>query len=146
MTPADAKPSHPVPGDRAPDFWLPNPDGRFARFYDRFPGNPVVLLFCPTAEAPGARSELVVATRDPAETNSSLMRELNLNCSLFSDPKGAITEGYGADRTKYGLLCLVLDSNQRVLAAFADSGGLSRGRWTFCARAPVTAPQGRRRS
>ena len=34
-----------APGQRGPDFLLPNPDGKFGCFYDRFTGNLVALFF-----------------------------------------------------------------------------------------------------
>ena len=141
MSRSTTAPAHPLPGDRAPDFWLPHPEGQFGRFYDRFQGNPALLLFYRTAEAPSAKAALealkarsavwqaagakaVAVTRDSVEINAALQPALDLPLTLFSDPEGAITRGYGADRLEDGLLCLLLDSNQRVLSAFAGSGSV----------------------
>jgi peroxiredoxin/predicted 2-oxoglutarate/Fe(II)-dependent dioxygenase YbiX len=136
-----------APGQRAPDFLLPNPEGKFGRFYDRFTGNLVVLFFYPSNadeeaareilgfveraeafEATGAR--VVAVTRDGAEANAALKAAHGIDFTLFSDPAGAITRGYGggapaalpwanaAARRGVGCTTYLLDRNQRVLAAF----------------------------
>ncbi|MBT7731016.1 MAG: redoxin domain-containing protein, partial [Rhodospirillaceae bacterium] len=41
-------PAHEIAvGDRAPDFVLPGPDGKFYQFYERVRGRPVLLIFYP---------------------------------------------------------------------------------------------------
>ncbi len=123
-------------GDRAPDFMLPNPDGKFGRFYDRFKGNRVVLFFYPSgrdAAALGALlgfvergaafadagARIVAVTRDAVAANRRLVDAHGIDFTLFSDPEGAITRGYGVD----GLATLVLDRNQHVLASLPDAPG-----------------------
>lgn len=140
-----------APGQRGPDFLLPNPDGKFGRFYDRFTGNLVALFFYPSNtdaeaarellgfvaramafEAAGAR--VVAVTRDGVEANAALKAKHGIAFTLFSDPAGAITRGYGAEaggagapaalpwadaaRPGTGCTTFLLDRNQRVLAAF----------------------------
>jgi len=123
-------------GDRAPDFMLPNPDGKFGRFYDRFKGNLVVLFFYPSGRDAAALGELlgfvergaaladagariVAVTRDAVDANRRLVDAHGIDFTLFSDPEGAITRGYGVA----GLATLVLDRNQHVLAALPDAPG-----------------------
>ena len=38
-------------GDRAPDFVLPGPDGKFYQFYERTKGRPLVLIFYPQKDS-----------------------------------------------------------------------------------------------
>ena len=123
------------PGQRGPDFLLPNPEGKFGRFYDRFRGNLVALFFYPSNGDQGALRELlgfveqaaafeatgarvVAVTLDSAESNAALVAEHGIGFTLFSDPKGAITRGYGAEDGAGACTTYVLDRNQRVLAAF----------------------------
>ncbi len=141
-----------APGQRGPDFLLPNPDGKFGRFYDRFTGNLVALFFYPSNAEPEAARELlgfveraeafeaagarvVAVSRDGAEANAALEAAHGIDFTLFSDPAGAITRGYGAEvagagalaalpwadgtaRRGAGCTTYLLDRNQRVLAAF----------------------------
>lgn len=98
-------------GDLAPDFMLPNCEGKLARFYDRFAGNAVVLYFTVSNSGIEAEKELrgfaerrdqfdalggrvVVVTRDGHEANAKVIGDLGLDLEIFSDPVGAITHGY----------------------------------------------------
>ena len=45
-------------GDRAPNFWLPTAEGLLGQFYDRFKGNKVVMVFCPSLSDVALRQEL----------------------------------------------------------------------------------------
>lgn len=135
------------PGDLAPDFWLPNAAGEMARFADRFNGTAVVLLIHPgwmdeaggrelvgcldrlaDLEAAGAR--LVAVSPDAPATNAELIAERGLDASaetgttLFTDPQGAITRGYGVgeDETR----AFVIDRDQRILAALDGEGVAER--------------------
>ena len=125
-------------GATAPDFMLPNPDGKFGRFYDRFKGNRVVLFFYPSgrdAAALGALlgfvergaafadagARIVAVTRDAVAANRRLVDAHGIDFTLFSDPEGAITRGYGVD----GLATLVLDRNQHVLASLPEGASLA---------------------
>lgn len=140
-------------GQRAPDFALPNADGKLGRFYDRFTGKLVVLFFCPTTTAVGARNDLqgfnaragafdaadttiVVVTRDSAAANAALEVPHGIDFTVFSDPAGAITRGYGADgassvATPHESECTtyLLDRNQRVLAT--QFGGSGHAAWAL---------------
>ncbi len=102
-----------APGQRGPDFLLPNPDGKLGRFYDRFTGNLAVLFFYPSNTDVEAARELhgfiarakafeaagagvVAVTRDVPEANAALRARHGIDFTLFSDLAGAITRGYGA--------------------------------------------------
>lgn len=143
------------PGERAPDFLLPNPHGKFGRFYDRFQGNLVVLVFTPSSVRPEAvralrdlqaragdfaeaGARIVAVTPDEAEANARLAAEHGLDFTLFSDPAGAIARGYGAD-TAGGFLSYAIDRNQRILTVFPD-GTEHAGRALDYVRDAVPAP------
>ena len=162
-----------LPGQRGPDFLLPNPDGKFGRFYDRFTGNLVALFFYPSnADAEAARellgfvaraeafeaagARVVAVTRDGTEANAALEAEHGIGFTLFSDPAGAITRGYGAGaagaatppvlpwaeaapRPGAGCTTYLLDRNQRVLAAF-HGGDAHAARALAYLEAEVPAP------
>lgn len=98
-------------GDLAPNFMLPNWEGKLARFYDRFAGNAVVLSFLPPRGGKARERELrgfaerreqfdavggrvVVVTQDSHEDNAKFIAGLGLELEIFSDPAGAITRGY----------------------------------------------------
>ncbi len=149
-----------APGQRGPDFLLPNPDGKFGRFYDRFTGNLVALFFYPSNADPEAARELlgfveraeafeaagarvVAVTRDGAEANAALKAAHGIDFTLFSDPAGAITRGYGAEAAQPGAGCTtyLLDRNQRVLAAFhGGDAHAARALAYLEAEAPAPAP------
>ena len=125
------------PGQRAPNFALPNSDGQTERLYDRFVGNLVILFFYPTQEDPEAVRELrgfvarpdavkgsgaafLAVTRDKVAVNAALQASLGIRFPLYADEEGAVTEHYGAmprDGVD-GCTSYLLDRNQRVLAVF----------------------------
>ena len=135
-------------GDRAPDFLLPTTEGVLGRFYDRFTGTLVVLVFLPDAdegelrglldrqaaiEAAGAR--IVAVTPGPAEANAAAAQRLGIGFTLFADPKGKIAEGYGALTGAY-----VIDRNQRVLTALQGPASDCTRRALAFLEAEVPAP------
>lgn len=130
-------------GDRVPDFSLPNQEGRLGSFYDRFQGDPVVLCFCPdraASEKAGFFAEIFTALHDLVQAgatpvlitrldhgeNARIAQAHGYRGTLFSDPAGAITEGFGVvsktDPTG-SPHSLLLDANQRVLGS-TDVNGL----------------------
>lgn len=135
--PSSAQPPPLENGQRAPDFLLPTPSGKFGRLYDRFLGNPVVLLFLPSKEADRARAlpdpllgvaadlretgaHLVIVTRDDPIHHPDVAAHHGRGLSVFTDPAGAITRGYAADRTD-GPTVYILDRNQRVVGRLDDA-------------------------
>ena len=140
-------------GDPAPDFMLPNREGKLAKFYDRFAGNAVVLCFCLSCSGKLAETELrafaerrdridavggrvVVVTQDGYEANAAFALNKELDLDILSDPVGAITRGYGAEpaatgstaakekpRDADGLSTFVINANQCVATTFPGGGG-----------------------
>jgi peroxiredoxin/predicted 2-oxoglutarate/Fe(II)-dependent dioxygenase YbiX len=130
-------------GDRAPDFLLPNPDGKFGRFYDRFRGNLVVLFFFSTARDEQALRELrgfveradaieaagaipVAVSLDDPTVNAATAAACGVGFTLFSDPKGAITRGYGVGTGPEAMsvgpfATFIVDRNQRILRTFREA-------------------------
>lgn len=134
---------HPLPGDKLPNFALPDAAGTMRVFANEVRGAPAILLALsdladPEQEAvlkrlaeavPGAAGpdvELyVVAASEPARL-AALSRRLGLRIPLFSDRQGAVLPRLlaaeppqpPASQPYTPRLCsYVLDPNQRVLAA-----------------------------
>lgn len=124
-------------GDRAPDFALPSPDGTFYMFYERARGRPMVMVFNPGGDAAQNLKALVrrhddfeaigvdifVVSLDDHETNAAL----DAPFLIWSDPKGAITDGYLAGASietadRVGMTAFLLDPNQRILGVLKGSG------------------------
>jgi predicted 2-oxoglutarate/Fe(II)-dependent dioxygenase YbiX len=128
-------------GDRAPNFVLPNPEGKFLMLYERVKGNPFVLFFCRPGDEAGRAALAGFAARRAAfaeagidlfvVVDGSLAEAAALPCPfpIFADPKGAITAGYrdAAGLPRGGTACFLLDGNQRVIDLRAG-GGLGDGR------------------
>ena len=128
------KPEHDIAvGDRAPNFTLPAPDGKFYQFYERTRGNPVVLLFYSKGTSSAWKKiirsfrrhddfaalgvDIFAVSFSSPEDNA----KLNFPFLVWSDPKGAITAGYfdGAgipSGRRTDVVAFLLDANQRVLA------------------------------
>jgi thioredoxin-dependent peroxiredoxin len=108
------------PGDQAPDFELPDQDGRAVKLSD-FRGQPVVVYFYPKAATPGctiqacgvrdhqadyAKAGAVVLgiSPDPVAEVKSFHDEEALNFPLLSDEGHAVADSYGvwAEKSMYG--------------------------------------------
>ena len=119
-------------GDRAPDFVLPGPDGKFYQFYERTKGRPLVLIFYPQKDS-DAWGEVQGFVQRSAEfeylgvdifaINLAACKDnkrLQLPFLVWSDLNQKITEHYlrgagiraGSLRT---INIFLLDANQRVL-------------------------------
>jgi peroxiredoxin len=131
------RPAHDIDiGDRAPDFSLPGPDGKFYQFYERTRGGPVVMLFCPGHAAPEVAGfvkrhsdfaalgiDIFAITFDAPQDNA----KRDLPFLAWSDPNRAITahylDGAGiANEKRNGVVAFLLDTNQRVLAIQCEDG------------------------
>jgi peroxiredoxin Q/BCP len=103
------------PGDRAPDFELPDEDGTPRRLSDLAAGGPVVLFFYPAAMTPGctaeschfrdmkAEFEAVGARRvgisaDAVEKQKRFSDNHSFDYPLLSDPDGAVATQFGVRR------------------------------------------------
>ena len=120
-------------GDRAPDFVLPGPDGKFYQFYERIKGRPVILIFYPgrnsdawgevdafakqLAEFDDLGIDIFAVNLDTSKDNN----KLQLPFLIWSDSNQKITEHYleGAGiepELRNTINIFLLDANQRVLA------------------------------
>jgi peroxiredoxin len=119
-------------GDRALDFVLPGPDGKFYQFYERTKGRPLILIFYPGKNS-DAWAEVEAFAQRHAEFNdlgidifavnldtSKDNNKLDLPFLVWSDLKQKITEHYlngagiGLD-LRNTINIFLLDANQRVL-------------------------------
>ena len=132
---ATAAPPPPLErGQRAPNFVLPNAQGRVEQFYDRFIGHLVLLLAMPSATSPEARRALtalsgekaalaesglalVALSGDTAMASAALASELELALPLYVDAQGAVLARFGLAAGALGLAprALLFDRNQRLL-------------------------------
>ncbi len=108
------------PGDTAPDFELPDQDGRPVKLSD-FRGQPVVVYFYPKAATPGctvqacgvrdhradyakAGATVLGISPDPVAKVKKFHEKEGLNFALLADEDHTITERYGvwAQKSMYG--------------------------------------------
>ena len=131
-------------GDRAPNFVLPDYEGKFRMFYDRVSGRSLVLLFCQAFQPPilpapllafqaGAdrleAEELDVFCITPADSGPA--HAMLPNLQIWSDREGKISEAYlgqvglgGSAALKGGnVVGVLMDSNQRVLTVISGKTG-----------------------
>ena len=131
-------------GQRAPNFALPNVEGRVEQFYDRFVGNLVVLLVLPSVTDTAARQELedlakqraalaeagataIVVAGGAPDANAASATTLQLDCPLYTDPQGAVLARFGVPPATFGVSsrCILIDRNQRALEIFDKGPGLA---------------------
>ncbi len=108
------------PGDTAPDFELPDQDGRPVRLSD-LRGRPVVLYFYPKADTPGCTTQacgvrdhlpdyedagavVLGASPDPVDAVKRFHDKQGLNFSLLADEDHAVADSYGVwvEKSMYG--------------------------------------------
>jgi peroxiredoxin Q/BCP len=126
-------------GDTAPDFELPDQDGRAVKLSD-FRGQPVVVYFYPKADTPGCTTQacgvrdrhadyaevgvpVLGISPDPVAKVKKFHEKYDLNFPLLADEDHAVAESYGvwAEKSMYGKTywgvqrtTFVIDSNGRV--------------------------------
>ncbi len=107
-------------GDAAPDFDLPDQDGREVKLSD-FRGQPVVIYFYPKADTPGCTvqacgvrdhradyakvgSVVLGISPDPVAKVKKFHEKFDLNFPLLADEDHAVTERYGvwSQKSMYG--------------------------------------------
>jgi peroxiredoxin Q/BCP len=110
----------PQVGEQAPDFELPDQDGRAVRLSD-FRGQPVVVYFYPKAATPGcttqacgvrdrqadyaaAHATVLGISPDPVGKVKKFHEEQGLNFALLADVGHHVAEEYGvwAEKSMYG--------------------------------------------
>jgi peroxiredoxin Q/BCP len=127
------------PGEEAPDFELPDQDGRMVKLSD-FRGTPVVVYFYPKASTPGCTTQacgvrdraadysafgatVLGVSPDPLSKLRKFHDEQNLNFRLLADEDHAVAEAYGVwvEKSMYGRTYMgnerttfVIDSQGRV--------------------------------
>jgi peroxiredoxin Q/BCP len=108
------------PGDKAPDFELPDQDGRPVKFSD-FRGQSVVLYFYPKADTPGcttqacgvrdhradyeqANAVVLGVSPDPVAKVKKFHEKEGLNFALLADEGHHVADAYGvwAEKSMYG--------------------------------------------
>jgi peroxiredoxin Q/BCP len=108
------------PGDRAPDFELPDQDGRSVKLRD-FAGTPLVVYFYPKAATPGCTTQacgvrdheadyakhgavVLGISPDPPAALKKFHDKEGLNFRLLADEDHAVAEAYGVwvEKSMYG--------------------------------------------
>ncbi len=115
-----------APGEQAPDFTLPDQDGRPVSLGD-FRGRRVVLVFYPADFSPVCTDQLSVyqevldelerrgakllgVSVDGAFCHKAFQTQLNLTIPLLADfhPKGAVAKAYGVWSERFGVTARAL--------------------------------------
>jgi peroxiredoxin Q/BCP len=108
------------PGEKAPDFTLPDQDGREVRLSD-FRGQPVVVYFYPKADTPGCTTQacgvrdhgedyreagavVLGISPDPVAKVKRFHDKYHLGFTLLADEDHAVAESYGVwiEKSMYG--------------------------------------------
>jgi peroxiredoxin Q/BCP len=108
------------PGTTAPDFELPDQDGRAVKLSD-FCGQPVVVYFYPKASTPGCTTQacsvrdhgsdyqqagavVIGISPDPVPKIKKFVDEYDLDFPLLGDEDHAVAESYGVwvEKSMYG--------------------------------------------
>ncbi len=144
-TPTDT-PLSLTPGDRVPDFFLPDPDGVIRSFYDRTRGRPIVLATLARLGETRARATLAtlervfghgdvaadcfIVTRDSPDNAARALDGLSLPATVLcaDDGYAAAALGVSWDSAAASTPVLVLDANQRVLAIFENDTATERAK------------------
>ena len=136
------------PGEKAPDFSLPNHKGEQVSLSD-FRGRRVMLAFYPSDFSPvcsdqlsiyqevkpdlhEAGLEVVGISIDHSWAHNAFRKHLNLDFTLLADfhPKGEVADGYGAYLADYG-------TSNRSLVLVDPEGVVS---WVYEAPTPLEIP------
>ncbi len=129
-----------APGDRCPNFLLPDATGAFHAYYERVRGRPTALLFVPSSDTAmldafadaaqrftGAGYDLFAVLGADLAGIKRESERLGGRLSLLADPKGAVTRGYagGARLNPQYAACYLMDANQRLLARNSADNAVS---------------------
>jgi peroxiredoxin Q/BCP len=131
------------PGDRVPDFELPDQTGATRSLSSLLAGGPIVLFFYPAAMTPGCTKEAchfrdlagefaaVGASRvgistDAVDKQAKFADSQRFDYPLLSDADGKVAERFGVKRGLLGKLMpvkrttFVIDSDRTVLAVISS--------------------------
>ncbi|MEE8271610.1 MAG: redoxin domain-containing protein [Alphaproteobacteria bacterium] len=137
-----------APGDRAPDFLLPDQDKAVDPFYDLVRGGPIVLHFFPSIGEAAHRAEfdrfvkrhagfatlgaqVMAIDTDTLDANILAAATDGVPFALLTDPGGRVHRQYGvpvpdpgqpAEPSARSIVTFVLDANQRVLETIQGRG------------------------
>ena len=108
------------PGDKAPDFELPDQDGRAVKLGD-YSGQMLVLYFYPKADTPGCTTQacgvrdrvgdysdagaaVLGVSPDPVKAVKRFHEKQNLNFSMLADEGHRVADAYGVwvEKSMYG--------------------------------------------
>lgn len=128
------------PGDRAPDFELPDQNGRTVKLSD-FRGQPVVVYFYPKADTPGCTTQacgvrdheaayaqagatVLGISPDPVRKVKAFHDKRDLNFTLLADEDHAVADSYGVwvEKSMYGRTYL---GNERTTFVIDAEGKVS---------------------
>ena len=127
-------------GSAAPDFELPDQDGKPVRLTELLLDGPVVLFFYPAALTPGCTKESchfrdlaaefsavgaqrVGISTDPVPKQRRFADQHGLDYPLLSDRDGAVAQAYGVRRrllTPVKRATFVIDTDRTVLKVLAS--------------------------
>lgn len=150
------------PGQRGPNFALRSAEGHVERFYDRFIGNMMLLLFYSSRQSAEAAAALrglaaqtealkaagtaaVAVSRDDLGSIRAAKAEFALPYPLYWDQDGAVAASYGLGMAApiggtNACVAYLLDRNQRVLASFTGGSNQAERAMSFLAdQAPAPA-------
>jgi len=128
-------------GDKAPDFALPDQDGREVKLSD-FRGEPVVVYFYPKADTPGCTTQacgvrdherdyghasavVLGISPDKPSKLKRFQEKQSLNFPLLSDEDHAVAEAYGVwvQKSMYGKTYL---GNERTTFVVDPTGKVAK--------------------
>ena len=129
------------PGEQAPDFELPDQDGRAVKLSD-YRGQKVVLYFYPKADTPGCTTQacgvrdhradysalgavVLGISPDPVAKVKRFHDKQSLNFSLLADEGHAVADEYGvwAEKSMYGKTYF---GNERTTFVIGPDGNLAK--------------------
>ncbi len=140
-SPAVYDPAVIEPGDQAPDFELPDQEGRLVRLSD-LRGQPVVVYFYPKAATPGCRTQacgvrdrradyeqanavVLGISPDPVDKVKRFHDKEGLNFALLADVGHHVADAYGvwAEKSMYGKTYF---GNERTTFVIGPDGTVAR--------------------
>jgi peroxiredoxin Q/BCP len=129
------------PGTQAPDFELPDQDGREVKL-SNFRGAPVVLYFYPKADTPGCTTQacgvrdhqadyaefgatVLGISPDPVAKVKKFHDKYDLNFALLADSDHAVAEAYGVwvEKSMYGRTYM---GNERTTFTIDSDGRVAK--------------------
>jgi thioredoxin-dependent peroxiredoxin len=139
------------PGDKAPDFELPDQDGNPRKLSDLLASGPVVLFFYPAAMTTGctkeschfrdlsaefaaAGAQIVGISKDTVDKQQQFATKHSFDYPLLSDEDARVAEGFGVARGRMGQKLgapvkrhtFVIGADRRLIAEIASETQMDR--------------------